>query len=94
MLPLAALIELEVGDGFRVGGIELRGLIQIEGVLTGGAGGAVARVAAEIELCLGRPPGGMEQWRPGGLTDVAEDPAYGLGVGENRSEAELAEGMQ
>ena len=34
----------------------------------------------------------MKEARRGGLTDVGEDLADGQGIGENRSEAELAEG--
>ena len=91
-LPGPGLVEVVFGSGLRLGGIELSGLIE---VIWRGPPGDLFRVGAtEIEFSLGRPPGGVEErWR-GGLADVGEDLGNGHGVGQNRSEAELAEGKR
>ena len=91
-LPGPGLVEVVFGSGLRLGEIELSGLIE---VIWRGSPGDLFRVGAtEIEFSLGRPPGGVEErWR-GGLADVGEDLGNGHGVGQNRSEAEFAEGKR
>ena len=60
VLPGPALVEVVVGHGLGVGGIELWGLV--EGVWNGTQRGLFCFGTAEIEVecCLGWPTGGME----------------------------------
>jgi len=89
-LPVPALVEVVVRDELGVGGVVLGGLVDAVGdrgrvhLFTPLAGMELA----EIELSLGRPPGGMNERRRGGLTDVGEDAGDGLRLSEERDERE------
>jgi hypothetical protein len=84
----AALIEIVFRSGFGLGGIELGALVEV--VREGFLGGLVCLPTAgpHGELGLRRSPGGMDQWRGGGLIDVGEDSVDGLRVGEECDEGE------
>jgi hypothetical protein len=91
MLKTLGLVEVVVGEGLRLGGIELWGLIEAVGEeLRGGlfcnpcSGGT----GAHHEFGLGRSPGRMEEGRRAGFADVGEDLADGLGVSQKRDERE------
>lgn len=85
-LPAPGLVEVVVRGGFRLGGIELGGLIEVaREVLPGKVFGFGA---AGIELSLRRPAGGMNERRGGGLADVGENPGNRLRVSEERDEGE------
>ena len=82
-LAASGLVEVVVRGGFRLGGIELWGLIEVawEGFLSDLF--CFDNTEAHVELSLGRSPGspgGMKERRGGGLTDVGEDPGDGLGI--------------
>jgi hypothetical protein len=87
-LPASGLVEVVVRGGFRLGGIELGGLIEVarEGFLSDLF--CFDYTEAHVELSLGRPPGGMKERRGGGLTDVGENPGNRLRVSEERDEGE------
>lgn len=70
------LIELEVGYGFGVSGVEVRGLVEAECVL-----------GVEDEVMLWRSTCGCDVWRRGGQVEVSEDGADGSGVGEEGEDA-------
>ena len=96
-LPVPGLVEVVVlRDGLGIGGVELGALV--DAVLGHGRvhlfTPLLGMELVEVEFDLGRPPGRMEEGRRGGLTDVGEDLRDGHGIGENRSEAELAEGKR
>ena len=90
-LPGPGLVEVVVlGDGFGLGGVELGGLVDEVGdrgrvhLFTP----LLGMELVEVEFSLGRSPGGMNQGRRGGLTDVGEDLCDGHGIGEKRDECE------
>ena len=87
-LPASGLVEVVVRGGFRLGGIELGGLIEVawEGFL--GDLLCFDYTEAHVELSLRRPPCGMKERRGGGLTDVGENPGNRLRVSEERDEGE------
>ena len=76
--------ELVFGDGLGLGGIEVRGLVEVvgEGIL----GDLVVfrlvfgLAGAHGELGLGRPSGWMEEWGRGGLADMGQDSGDGFGI--------------
>ena len=65
------LIEVEVRDGVRIGGIEGGRLVEVEERI-----GVVGRLVGR------RRAGGGERWWGGGKAEVAEDTDDGEGVGE------------
>ena len=81
-LPVPGLVEVVVGDGLRLSGIERRGLVEVARGVARFCGFGFE--ATEIELYLGWPACGMEWGRSCGLTDVGENPADGLGLGQER----------
>jgi hypothetical protein len=90
-LKTLGLVEVVVGEGLWLGGIELWGLIEAVGEeLRGGlfcnpcSGGT----GAHHEFGLGRSPGRMEEGRRAGFADVGEDLADRLGVSQKRDERE------
>jgi hypothetical protein len=87
-LPASGLVEVVVRGGFRLGGIEIGGLIEVarEGFLSDLF--CFDYTEAHVELSLRRPPCGMEERRGGGLTDVGENPGDGLRISEERDEGE------
>jgi len=76
------LVVVVVGDGLRVGGIKIRGLIEVVRGKSLDDLVVLCLLMAHVELGLGWAPGGMNQRRRGGLADVGEDSGHGLGVGE------------
>ncbi len=87
-LPASGLVEVVVRGGFRLGGIEVGGLIEVawEGSLSDLF--CFDYTEAHVELSLRRPPCGMEERRGGGLTDVGENPGNRLRISEERDEGE------
>ncbi len=82
------LVEVVFRHGLRVGGIELGGLVEVVGERFPGDLLCFLTAEAHGEFGLRRSSGRMEEWGRGGLTDVDEDAADGLGLGEERDEGE------
>ncbi len=74
-LPRGGLIDVERGDGLRLGGIEGQGLIE-------------SGLDGEVELEVGRSSRRVKLRGSGGLAHVGEGPADGEGVGEEGDEAQ------
>ncbi len=88
-LPGPGLVEVVVlGEGVGLGEIERRGLIEVVGEALLGGLLRFPTTGAHLEFSLGRPPGGMNQRRRGGFTDVGKDPGDGLRLREERDERE------
>ena len=90
-LPTLALVEVVVGDGLRVRGVEVGGLVEVVGErFLGGLFWyyTLDPAGTYLEFGLRRSPGGMDQPGRAGLTDVGEDLGDGLGLGEERDEGE------
>ena len=85
-LSASSLVEMIWRDGLRVGGIELRGLVEVDrkGILVELVG--VPALVAHVEFGLGRPPGWTEEGGCGRLTDVGQDLGNGFGIGQERDE--------
>jgi hypothetical protein len=82
-LIAAGLIEVVVRDGVGLGGVVVRGLIEVvRGEVLGDLVG-VGGTEREGELGLGRPPCGVEPGRRAGLAGVGEDLGDWLGIGES-----------
>ena len=82
------MIEVVYRHGFRLGGIEVGGLVEVVG--EGFLGGLVLFRLTGVhgELGLGWPPGGVEERGRSGLSDMGQDLCDGVGVGEERDERE------
>jgi len=77
--PSGAAVRIrvvEVRDGLGLGGVEGRGLIELE-----------VGLAVKAEVGLRRTPSRGEGWRCGGQTEVAEDGLNGLELGEEGEDA-------
>jgi len=83
-----ALVEVVFGDGLGLSGIELGSLIEVVGEGFLGDLMVVPNVGSHGELGLGWSPGGMEERGRGGLADVGQDLADGLGVSQERDQGE------
>jgi hypothetical protein len=83
-----ARIEIILRHGLRLGGIKLGRLVEVVG--EGLLGGLLCfpTDASQVELGLGRPPGGVDQRGRSGLTDVGRDLCNGLRIGQERDERE------
>ena len=88
--PALALIEIVLGKGFGIGGIEPRALVEVveEGFLCDLV--VFPTVGLHGEFGLGWSPGWMEEWGRGGLADVGQNLGNGLRIGEEGNEGEGA----
>ncbi len=75
-LPAEGLVVVVVGDGLRVGGIKIRGLIEVVRGKSLDDLVVLCLLMAHVEFGLGWAPGGMNQRRRGGLAPHSNSPAF------------------